>query len=212
MYLLSSTYAYRFSLQECRHSCRFPMGGKLLEPGMASETHSGISCQEQAVQASLPASPISGHCSIRYRNIPIRHAYAGICIFGQTCTLQDPANLFLRMRAYARHVRYVPTLDGRIRTSCPAHGILSQLSCLCFCLCLCVCRHMHIIRHCLLCRTRFPSGLYRALPCLHQSPDLEDALDREIGGTAPVARAAFHLVSIHSKCNHMFLRMSEYAY
>lgn len=26
MYLLSSAYAYRFSLQECRHSCRFPMG------------------------------------------------------------------------------------------------------------------------------------------------------------------------------------------
>lgn len=103
MYLLPSTHAYRFSLQECRHSCRFPMGEKLLEPGMASETHSGIPCQEQAVQASLPASPISGHCSIRYRNIPISYVYAGIRIFGQTCTLQDPANLFLRMRAYAYH-------------------------------------------------------------------------------------------------------------
>lgn len=71
---------------------------------------------------------------------------------------------------------------------------------------------MHIIRHCLLFRTRFPSGLYRTLPSFHQSQDLEDALDREIGGTAPVARDAFHLVSIHSKCNHMFLRMSSYAY
>ena len=190
MYLLSSAYAYRFSLQECRHSCRFPMGE---------------SCWSQAW---LPKPILKFLARNRLYKRPCRLPQSQGIVPSATGTFQSD----MRMRAYARHVRYVPTLDGRIRTSCSAHGILSQLICLCFCVCLCVCRHMHIIRHCLLFRTRFPSGLYRTLPCFHQSPDLEDALDREIGGTAPVARDAFHLVSIHSKCNHMFLRMSSYAY
>lgn len=215
MYLLSSAYAYRFP---CRND------------GIPAVSQWGKSCWSQAW---LPKPILKFLARNRLYKRPCRLPQSQGIVPSATGTFQSD----MRMPAYAYsdklapcktrptcfcvcghmqgmsgHVRYVPTLDGRIRTSCSAHGILSRLFCLCFCVCLCVCRHMHIIRHCLLFHTRFPSGLYRTLPCFHQSPDLEDALDREIGGTAPVARDAFHLVSIHSKCNHMFLRMSAYTY